>query len=695
MADDFATTVRELFTQAHEADKVNREEAMKDLEFVAGEHWDKQVREYRERMGIEKYGFPLPCLTINDLPQKSAQVIGDRQANATSIKFLPKEDGDKAIADIRSELTRSIELHSRADRAYMAAFKPAVNCGIGNFRVDLDYANEDVFERDLFIRSIPNPMAVIWDETAADPTGRDAGFCFVSEKMRTKVYEERFKDAAKSELFDAEVKSSGWVEGDYVRIAEYWRMEERDRTLAMMQDGSVVDVTDKPRESWLGNVLVGPKGPMIREKAKCRYAIRQLTNGQEELDDPFELKIPRLPIIRVMGGEIWVGDRRVRYGLVRFARDPAMLKDYNRSVRAEMLMLAPRANWAAEARAVEGRESDWVNTMIYNDGAQPPTPMTHQNTAALLEEAQLCAQDMKDVTGLHDASLGMRSNETSGIAIQRRQHEGDIATIDYHGNMNAAQQEAGEVINALIPVVYDTTRTIRLVGEDDAIKLQRINDPNDPESVDLSKGRYDVTVTTGPAYMTKRQEAAASMMEAGRVAPQLFEVAGDLMAKAQDWPGAEVIAERLKRAVPPQYLGADEQNDDDPEAAQAAKAKAEEAERLQGLMQQLQVQTQMLTLEKLTAEVRKANADAEAAERKPDIDGFNAETNRIKAITAKDFPLPPEAVAILAPIVTQAVMNALASPDILPLDVQNEISESAFDTAANPPMPTEPEGMPL
>ena len=600
MADDFAKEVRELWREAEEADSDNRKEALEDLKFEAGEQWDDRTRAYREDKARP---FPLPSLTINQLPQLIGQVVGDRRANQTSIKVLPREDGDKEVAEVRSELIRSIELQSKADRVYTRSFEQAVGCGQGNFRIDLDYAYEDAFERDLFIRSIPNPLAVLWDPLAADPTGRDAGYCFVADRMKADEYERRFPDATKAGMFDTVGLNEGWHAEGMVRVTEYWRMEERERTIALMQDGSVQDVTDKPEAEWQPLLYVGADGKRQVRKAKCKYATMVLTNGIEELDEKFELKIPRVPIIRVMGRETWIGDKRVRFGLTRFARDPQRLKNYWRSVVAELLMGAPRANYMAFFSAIKGREDDWPNTLVANDGAPMPTEITGQNLSAFVNEAAMCAQDMKDVTGIHDASLGIKSNETSGIAIQRRQHEGDIATIGYHDNMNAAMQEAGEVLNALIPVVFDTARTVRLLGEDGTARMQRINH-GDGDSIDLAQGRYDVTIATGPAYQTRRQEAAAGMLEFARAAPGIVERAGDLVAKAQDWPLADEFAERLQ---PPGAMDPEDMTEE------------QQAEAMQA--QQLQQQQQAMAMEAADAELalkkgqaRKAEAEADKAE---------------------------------------------------------------------------------
>jgi hypothetical protein len=292
-----------------------------------------------------------------------------------------------------------------------------------------------------------------------------------------------------------------------------------------------------------------------------------LVTGFAILSGPFEYRLDRVPIIRMSGRVVNVQGRRVRYGLVRFMKDPVRLKNFWRSVAAEQLGYAPKAQWIAPQSAVEGREDAFRKAhlsrdplLVYNDDAQaPPTrldPPVPQ--AALLNEANVNSQDMKDVTGIHDASLGIRSNETSGRAIQARQREGDIASITFYDNGNAAVLEAGDVLNQLISQVYDGTRIIRTIGEDEAVKFTRINDPYDPESPDLSVGNYDVALTTGTSYTTRRVEAAQAMMEAIQVWPQLIQVAGDVIAKAQDWPGADKLAERLKKTIPPQFLDEDE-----------------------------------------------------------------------------------------------------------------------------------------
>jgi hypothetical protein len=228
-----------------------------------------------------------------------------------------------------------------------------------------------------------------------------------------------------------------------------------------------------------------------------------------------------------------------------------------------------------------------------------------------LNEANINAQDIKDTTGIQDASLGMRSNEVSGKAIMARQREGDVATITYHDNLNEAIQEAGDVINQLIPIAYDTMRTLRITGHDDKMEMITANDPQDEASPDLTQGKYDTMVITGPSYTTQRMEAAESMMQAIQVYPQLMEVAGDLIVRAQDWPNAEEISERLKKMLP-----AAQEEKDPADMTPEEQAAAAEAAQMQQMQQEMAMRMAAAELSLKEAEAAKLAAEAEEAQAK-------------------------------------------------------------------------------
>lgn len=613
--EEFIKDMREQYQADIDYDRINRYEGMDDLRFVAGEQWDPVVLQQRKG---------LPCLVVNTLPQFTAQLVGDWRESRKAIKVVASNNEDTDVASVREDLVRNIEMQSRSDRSYDQAFESMVNCGDGAFKVTVEYARDDVFDQDIFIRPIEDIMAVVWDRMSCDPTGRDAKRVFVDDRIPRDEFHRKWPGVGGSDLLEIDkidrLTLAGWMDDHCYRVTEYWRMIERQRTIALFENGRIYEMDDSNMEQ-----IIQENGPPVKTRiAWCRYAQMHYCTGWTILAGPFEYRLNRLPVIRMSGRVINIAGRRIRYGLVRFMKDPSRLRNFWRSIAAEQLGYAPKAQWLATQSAVEGRQEAFRKAhltrdplLIVNDEAvigqniqriEPPAPQE-----AIFREVAMNTQDMKDVSGIQDASLGIKSNETSGRAIMSRQHEGDIASQTYYDNADAALLEAGDVINQLIPQIYDGTRVVRLIGEDESIKFQRINDPMDPHAVDLGVGMYDVALSTGTSYTTRRVEAAQAMMDAIQVWPQLMTVAGDLVAKAQDWPGAEELSERLKKTIPPQFLDKDEGGGGLPPEVVA---------HMQQQLQQLQTENYQLKMDK-TLEFKKL-----------EIQSYDSETKRIAALNS-------------------------------------------------------------
>jgi hypothetical protein len=553
--DELLANAREEFAQGQAADYKNILLAEQDLLFLAGNQWNDTERQARETLGR-------PCLTINRLPQFVGQVIGDIRQNKPSIKIRALADKDTEAADCRQGLIRTIEQANNAPGVYSQAGEDAVACGLGWFRAGLEYASDDVFDQDIYIRPGENPLAVIWDPSSIEPTGKDAQYCFVSDMIPRKEFEAKYKGQSPSSLNPnilAELQSSGWVTTDRVRVTEYWRMKSVPAELGLLPDGSVIDLNDPKNSQVLPTVV-------RKRKTARKVAERWMITGFSILEGPYELPITRLPIIRVQGRVIRLGEIKYRFGLVRFAKDAQRIFNYARSTLVEMVAKSPKNQWLASQRSIEGQEKAFRTAatsgdplLIYNDAGNSPVlqpPPVFPTAFAQL--AELHAQDMKDVTGLHDASLGAQSNETSGKAIMARERQGDVATYVYIDNLHSAVEACGCVVNELINVAYDAQRTVLITGEDGSTEQKEVNAPDPanpgqihPDSIDLTAGKYHVTIDVGPSYTTKRVEAAESMMQFVQSYPAAAPAVADLIAKAQDWPMAEQFAERLRAVAPP------------------------------------------------------------------------------------------------------------------------------------------------
>jgi hypothetical protein len=136
---------------------------------------------------------------------------------------------------------------------------------------------------------------------------------------------------------------------------------------------------------------------------------------------------------------------------------------------------------------------------------------------------------------------------------------------------------------------------------------------------------YDVAMDTGASYTTRRVEAGQAMMDAIQVYPELMQIAGDLVVKAQDWPGAQELSERLKKTIPPQLLGDDEQGG----APAQPQIDPAQLQQLQAEMQALQQENQQLQ----SGEAIKIE-EIKLKHREADIKAYDAETKRIAALAS-------------------------------------------------------------
>ena len=562
--DDILLLARHRFKRAVEADRENLAEAHDDLKFRVGEQWPEDVKRERESDGR-------PVLTINRIPQFIRGVTGDIRINRPAIRVRPVDDkSDPALARVLTGLIRHIEQVSQAQTAYTTAADSAAACGIGHFRIVSEYSDDDGFEQDIRIRRILNPFSVAWDPDAEALTREDAKYCFVTTRVPLDEFKERWPDARTSDFDSSDYDRDylgDWWDGEGVRVAEYWCKKAVVKTLHMMTDGKVLDDAGlaKAKAEAAEEGTDTPEVKRTRE-ARTHEIVQYILNGVEVIEGPVKWPGRHIPIVTVCGEEVHIGDRTVRSGVIRYAKDAQRLYNYMRSTAVETGALQPKAPFIATPNQIKGHETQWreanrrnVPYLLYNPDRQALDAPQRQLPAPIAvgfeQEAAIAADDMKATTGIYDASLGQRSNETSGKAILARQREGDVSTFVYADNLAKAIAHAGRILVDVIPRIYDTERVVRVLGEDDTDRFVRVNaaamTPGGPRVLnDLAAGKYDVTVSTGPSYSTKRAEAAESMMQFVRAVPGAAALIADLVAKSMDWPGAEQIAERLKRALP-------------------------------------------------------------------------------------------------------------------------------------------------
>lgn len=557
--DDLLRLARERFTQGIDGDRDNRDRDLECRAFYKGDQWKKDDRDLRTGR---------PTLTVNRLPQFVKQITGEMRQNKPAIRVLPVDDEtDPKLAEVYTAIIRHIESGSDAHRVYSKAGEQAVIGGLGWFRILTDYASDKSFAQEIKVRSIRNPLAVVCDPGAVELTRCDMNWAFVSEMLTEEEFRAKYPKANLSGWTAEDESLIHWRADKMVRVAEYWVRENYSRELYLLSDGSARYGDEQVDMASMGGLEIIQKRTVQAKRVKCY----KITAGEvlEENDWAGSL----IPLIPVIGEEIEVGDEVFRHGLIYHSIDPQRAYNFARSAMVEHIASQPKAPYLLTTGMVSNPKikKQWENlnsgnppALLYEpDPLQPGGPRREAPPAfsqGWYQEAMVADGDMKATTGIYDASLGKQSNETSGRAIMARDQQGETGSYVYVDNLSAAIRHAGIILIELIPHIYNAERTIRIMGEDGAIEgFERVNTmlPDGTVWNDISVGQFDLEVTTGPAFATKRMEAAERLMQLVQAFPQIAQFGGDMIVKALDIPYGDKLADRLAIAMIPPGTDAD------------------------------------------------------------------------------------------------------------------------------------------
>jgi len=614
---DILDDAEELFEEAKQGWEEIYKGGKEDVKFASGEgQWDENDKNSR-------YASSRPCLTINLMPQHIHQVSNDIRMNTPSINIIPEDEGaNEEDARAIKEWIRGIEYKSKADAAYDTAVDCAVRGRIGWLRVDHDYTSETGFEQDVRILRVPNPFAVWIDPTITECDGSDAMFGFVIDEISKRQFKTLFPKFQPAS-FGLESKESE----NTVQIAEFFKIIEKTKPLALMEDGRQM-----PWEE-------GMDGVRAVRNMKARTVKRYKLSGDDVLE---ETDFPGcyVPLVPVFGEEQWIDGKRTLKSLITNAKDPQRLYNLWKSYEAEVLQKSPIAPVMAAEGQTEDYAAQWKNPHSTNVLRYKTTDVNGQPVGApqrlqpaqiptgLVNASMMAKDDIKGATGIYDASLGARSNEQSGKAITARQKEGDVSNFHFGDNLNRAIAQVGRIIVAMRPEIIDTDRVLMGVGVDDKPTSFGVNGKvvdKQKQTHNFKEGKYGVRVTTGASFTTKRQEAASFLENVIARDPNMMAVAGDLMVKFMDIPGADALSERLKLMLPPQIKQAEDAKENgeemNPELMQAKQV----AEKAMAYAQQLEQQ-----LQSATAELQNKQSQEEHQKMKLELDARKIDLERQK-----------------------------------------------------------------
>ena len=554
--------------RAVEAESENRSKGIMALEFRDGHQWPDDL--YNQRK-IDKR----PSLTINHTNTFCRRVVNNMRQQRPRIKVHPTGDGAKVeIAEVIEGIIRHIENLSNAQVAYDTGGESAVNIGWGYARVLTEYIDEKSFDQEIKIQAVRNTFTGYIDPAAQLPDGSDMDWFIFTEKMKRADYNRDYPTADNREFQHTGLGDdmTDWETKDEIRLAEYFRVYKTKEALYRLSNGMSMLAKDY---RVLEADVKAAQVEIVAERMSYRRQIQWFRINGSKVIAKRILPGRYIPVVRFEGNVLDLNGRVTRKGMVQDLMDPARMFNYWRTKQTEVLALTPIAPMIGPAGSFDGHP-EWAQanqkpfaylefepTFVEQpDGTKTPLPPPQRSPpisppAGFTEAAQGAQQDLMAVAGMpHEPNADTPGTVVSGKALRQRQALSDIGHFQYYDNQTQAIAQIGRICLDYIPVYYSTERMQRIIGDDGVPSMVPINQ-KDPavETVknDLTVGRYDVVMDTGPGYETKRQEAAETMVDLLKIQPLaelVAKVGADLAIRAIDAPYMDELADRIQGQTP-------------------------------------------------------------------------------------------------------------------------------------------------
>jgi hypothetical protein len=391
--EDIVKEAQERFDRAFEYQSAAHRHYVADMQFANGDdenkfQWSDSVSAGRQQAGR-------PSLTVNKTRIHCLQIINDARQNPVQIRINPVADeATYEAAQIYEGIIRHIEYISNAQQAYANATYCQVMGGIGYWRVLVDYAHDNSFNQEIYIKRIPDPTSVYLDPEIQQADGSDAKWAFLFYELTRDEYEAEYgksDDPDDANLNNAALSLNSprpsRSDDKHVQLVEYYRVGEKTDRLLQMPDGEVV------RESALPDGMLDELKKLgilpLKERDIAEPEVEWILIADNKVIDRKDWPGRFVPIVRVPCEEIVIDGKLDWVSHVRHLRDPQRLYNWYTSQAAEFVALQTKAPYVGVAEAIEPYLQDWeqANTenkavLLYKgvsiEGQQIPPPQRAQ-----------------------------------------------------------------------------------------------------------------------------------------------------------------------------------------------------------------------------------------------------------------------------------------------------------------------------
>lgn len=562
--------------------------------FVDGAQWEDALRLQFDNK---------PRFEINKLHLACIRIFNEYRANRVTVKFeKADDDADDHTADFLQGIHRADEKRSGGSEAYDNAFEEGTAGGFGAWRLTNVYVDEedeeDEKQKIIFEPIYDADRFVFWDLGGKKYDKSDAKHCWVLTAMGRAEYTDTYGDSpndayATAATYTASAQSMGlgrlvtmtefdWYTPDVVYIVEYYKIEEKkkkvhvfrpnhlntkDKDVKIDDDDLKADEDGKdPRKDLEAQGYTHIRTRTVKRKRVHKY----IHDGARVLEDCGFIAGPNIPIVPFYGKRAWVDNQERIQGHIRTGKDSQRLLNMQVSLLAIISALSPRAKPVFTPQEIRGHEMTWADDNINDnpfllknaydpEDGTPPQVLPLQFTQppnvppALAAMIEMTNADIKELMGGQEEGEKVVSNISDAL-MERVQSKIDMQAFIYIDNFSKSMERSGQIWLGMAKEIYDEDgRLMVSVGPDGKHSHVRLKQPRMVEGVsqvvnDPAKGKFDVTVDTGPAFKSKREATVRGLVSLLQFVqdPQLIQIITSLIMANMEGEGLEDVREFMR-----------------------------------------------------------------------------------------------------------------------------------------------------
>ena len=533
--------IKEFHDRGYEHGYDTRQKAAEDVVFAWVTQWDDTF------LNESDLGYRGE---FNILRKAIRQILTDLVLNPVQVDFEPVDETDDSGADIMDGIYRSDMRNNRALEAKDNATQEAVVCGFGAWEMRAEYKTNNSTDDRQVVRRQPIYEAnncVFWDDNAKLLDKSDADWVSVLVPYSEKGYLKLKKRLTGED--DEHINDSSFAHPE-ISYAFPWITTEKQVHVVRFFHRELTEINFLTFEDMFGTKRTIREDDFDRyeeefvdkgfnktgERKVERYEVTRYIASGEDILEKTVIAGEHIPVIPQYGERAFVESQEHYEGVVRLAKDPQRLRNFQLSYLADIVSRSPREKPIFTAEQIQGFEDMYEENGIDNnlpyqlqnafaaDGTPLPVGPVGYTKAPELPAALIASIGESRAAVDDVASAGLpkdiEDSDISGKAVSKLQKRIDMQSHTYQDHHKFAIRREGEVYASMVRDIYDDEQEVTLVKVDGSKGKETINKAtynfeagaSEIEN-DMSSMQFDVYAEVGPSFESVKAENKEELKE--------------------------------------------------------------------------------------------------------------------------------------------------------------------------------------